>query len=240
MAFLYAGDQMVKIAHAARGDNRHGYRIAYCARQRDIKAVFCAVSIHRGQQDFTCAVFSHALRPFYRVDPCVLAAAMGENLPLSRHAHLGINGDNDALAAALLCGFAHELRPFYSGAVDRNLVRTRYQQLADILKPAHAAAHGHGHENLSRRLIDDVVYGIAVIRCGGDVKKTKLVRAAGIIDASLFDRIACVFQIDEVNSLDDAALRDVQTRNNADFEHVLSFFCAGNGGTADRVNAAGA
>ena len=54
---------------------------------------------------------------------------------------------------------------------------------------------------------------------GGDVEKTQFVRPCGVISLRRLDRIAGVAQIDEVDALDDAAILDVKTWDEAGLEH---------------------
>ena len=48
-----------------------------------------------------------------------------------------------------------------------------------------------------------------------DVEKTKFISACGVIGLGLFDRIARVDQIDEIDTFDGAPFGDVQTGNDA-------------------------
>ena len=54
---------------------------------------------------------------------------------------------------------------------------------------------------------------------GGDVEKAKFVGAHAVVKDGLLDRIAGIAQVDEVDTFDDAAVFDVQTRDDTDFEH---------------------
>ena len=50
---------------------------------------------------------------------------------------------------------------------------------------------------------------------GGDVEEAELVRARRIIGTRLFDRIARIDQVNEVDALDHPAIGDVQTGDDA-------------------------
>jgi hypothetical protein len=52
----------------------------------------------------------------------------------------------------------------------------------------------------------------------GDVEETQFVRAGTVICDGALDRVAGVAQIDEVDALDDAAVLDVETGDDAGFE----------------------
>src|SRR5690606_25041795 len=102
MALAHPADEMVEIADAARGADRHADRVRYRARQRIVEALACPVAVHRGQQDLARAELDRAPRPVDRVQPRRLPAAMREDLPPAGRHLLGIDADDDALAAELL------------------------------------------------------------------------------------------------------------------------------------------
>ncbi len=51
---------------------------------------------------------------------------------------------------------------------------------------------------------------------GGNVEKTQLVCARRIIGLRLFDWVAGIPEIDEIDALDHAAIGDIETRDDAD------------------------
>src|SRR5205807_10662377 len=79
-----AFDEVVEAADPARGDDRHPHRIGDRPGQRDVKAGFGAVAVHRGQQDLAGAVIDEPAGPFDRVEPGRLSSAMGEDPPSAR------------------------------------------------------------------------------------------------------------------------------------------------------------
>src|SRR3546814_7537824 len=99
---------------------------------------------------------------------------MGEYLPSAGADLLGVDADDDALAAEFLGALAHEFRPGDGGGVDRHLVGAGEKELADILDRAHAPTDGQRHEALLCRAADHVVERIAVLVAGGDRKSTRL------------------------------------------------------------------
>ena len=62
VAFLDAGDEVVEVADAARGDDGDRHSVGDGAGQRDVEAELGAVAIHRGQQDFAGAERRHFAR----------------------------------------------------------------------------------------------------------------------------------------------------------------------------------
>ena len=55
--------------------------------------------------------------------------------------------------------------------------------------------------------------------CGPNIKKTQLIRPGGIVGTRLFHWVARIDQIDKVDALNRAPFGDVQTGNDAGFEH---------------------
>src|ERR1700730_6290937 len=76
MAVADALDQVIEIADAARGDYRHGARVAGDAGQRDVKAPPVPVAIHRSEQYFAGAERDHLAGVIDSVDAGRVAAAM--------------------------------------------------------------------------------------------------------------------------------------------------------------------
>ena len=151
---------------------------------------------------------------------------MGEDLPAIRLAvlrhFLGVDRDHDALIAEFLRRFLDEFGPVHGRGIDRHLVGAGFQQGADVVGRAHAAADRHRHEAGLRRAAHHVENGAAIFVARGDVEKSELVRAGRVIGDGGFDRIAGVAQIEEFDALDDAAVFHVETGDDADFEHGSS------------------
>src|SRR6185437_13760365 len=118
------------------------------AGERDIEAGFGAVAIHRGEEDLAGAELGHAPRPADRLDAGGIAPAMSKNFPTSGRDLLGVDRDDDALAAEYLRRLAYEIGPRDRRGVDRGLVGAGEQQLANVVDVAHAAADGERHEAL--------------------------------------------------------------------------------------------
>ena len=53
----------------------------------------------------------------------------------------------------------------------------------------------------------------------GDIKETKFVGAGCIIGFRRLNRIASIDEIDKIHALDDAAVLDVETGDDAGFQH---------------------
>src|SRR5438552_966964 len=128
MAVANAGDEMAERADPARGDDRDRHRVRYRPRQVDVETRFGPVAVHRGEQDLAGAERGHAARPGDGIEPGGAAAAMREELPALIGGALGIDGDDDALAAELLRRLADEIRPLHRRRIDRHLVGASEEQ----------------------------------------------------------------------------------------------------------------
>ncbi len=212
---------MIEGSDATRGDDRHRHRIGDGPGQRNVETDLGAVPVHRREQDFAGAVGDHPFGPFDGVDAGLRPAAVGENLEPVRAQGFGVDGNNDALAAEFLRRLADELWIVHRRGIDRHLVRAREQKPPDVFDGPDAAADGHRHEALLGGAGDHIVDGVALLVAGGDIEKAELVGTGLVIDARLFHRIAGVDQIDELDPLDDPAAVDVETWNDAGFEHIL-------------------
>ncbi len=66
---------------------------------------------------------------------------------------------------------------------------------------------------------DHVEDGVAVLVARGDVEEGELVRAGGVIDDGLLDRIAGVAQLKEIHPLHHPAVLHVQARDHPKLQH---------------------
>ena len=131
-AGLRALDEMPQGSDSARGDHRQPHRAAHGTQQIEIEAETGAVAVHAGQQDLAGAKLSHAAAPVDSVDPGGPAAAMSEDLPSAWLGLLGVDRNDDTLAAEFLGRLAHEVRPRHGGRVDAALVGAGEQQAAHV------------------------------------------------------------------------------------------------------------
>ena len=123
------------------------------------------------------------------------------------------------MAAEFFRCFSDKIRIFYRRRVDGDFIRAGQQKLSDVFDFANPAADGQRHKTLFRRVPDDVVNGVAIVRAGGNVEETKLIRPGLVIDPGLFDGVAGIDQIDKVDALNDAPFVDIQAGDDSDFQH---------------------
>ena len=219
VALGHAFDKVIKRADAAAGDHRDFHRIGDGAGERQVEPGFRAVTVHRGEQDLACALRLDVPGERDRVDAGGFAPAMGKDLPAARFHGLGIDGDNDALAAEAIGGFGHHIGIGDGGGVEADLVGPRQKQRADVLMRAHAAADGQRHEALFGGAGHQIEHRAAVFMRGVDVEETQLVGACRVIGLGGLDRVARVDQIDEVHAFHHAAIGHVEAGNDARLEH---------------------
>ena len=84
------------------------------------------------------------------------------------------------------------------------------------------AADGQRHETDLRSPSDNVQQDRAIFMAGGDVEKHQLVGSLLVVPRGHFDRVAGVFEVDEIRSLDHAAVVDVEARNDPLGQHAQS------------------
>ena len=98
---------MLNIADAAGSDDGNIDRFADGAGQRQVEALFRAVPVHAGEQDFARAAPLHFNRPFDCVQAGRRASTVSENFPAGVFGidGFGIDGNDDGLRAEKSGGF---------------------------------------------------------------------------------------------------------------------------------------
>ncbi len=149
---------------------------------------------------------------------------MGEDLPavcLARLRHaLGVDRNHDALVAEFLRRFFDKRAPRDRRGIDRHLVGTGRQQLADVLDGAHAAADREWHETGFRRARHHVEDDVAVLMARRDVEKCEFVGAGCVIRDRRRHRIARIAQVEKLHAFDDAPVFHIEAGNDANLEHA--------------------
>src|ERR1700740_3728763 len=102
MAFVEYFDKMLCAASATRSNHRDAHRIGDGFGQLAIEAGSRAVTIHRGQQDFSCASRLRGSRPFHGIAPRWRESAGGNRLPTCLAASLRIDSHNNCLGTKTL------------------------------------------------------------------------------------------------------------------------------------------
>ena len=126
---------------------------------------------------------------------------------------LGVDRDDNALAAEFLRRLTHEKPVRHRCRIDRGLVGAGEQQIANVVGRPDAAADRQRHEAHFRRTPDDVEQDPAILMARGNVEEAEFVRPGPVVGDGALDRIAGVPQIDEIDALDDPAVLDVEAGN---------------------------
>lgn len=127
------------------------------------------------------------------------------------------------MRAEFLRRFADQRRVSDRRGIDGDLVRTRREHGAEVLRRTDAAAHRERYEYLLARAADDIVRRGAVFATGGDIQKDDLVRTDPIVRFRRFHGIARVDEIDEIDALHHAPLVDIEAGYDAFTQHRNSY-----------------
>ena len=114
-----------------------------------------------------------------------------------------------------------EVGVFRGGRVDRHLVAAGVQQGADIFQRADAPADRERHEHDFGRPPHHVEHDLAAFMAGGDVENHQLVGPLDFIAGGELHGIAGVAEVEEIGTLDHAALIDVEARYDALGKHIF-------------------
>ena len=153
-----------------------------------------------------------------RVIPC-LDVKDGRVVKGVNFVNLRDAGDPVQASMAYDAAGADELAVGDGGRVDRRLVGAGEQQLTDVIERSHAAADRQGHEADLGGAADDVDDRAAVLVARRDVEEAQFVGPRLVVGDGALNWIAGVAQVDELDALDDAAVLDVEARNDARFQH---------------------
>ena len=94
-----------------------------------------------------------------------------------------------------------------------------FEQGADVVEGADAAADGQRHEHHFGRAADHVEDDVAALVAGRDVEEDQLVGPFLLVARGHLDRIAGVAEVEEIRSLDDPAPVHVEAGNHPFGEH---------------------
>ena len=159
------------------------------------------------------------MRPLDGIQPGRLATAVGKNFPAQRLTFgadlLGIYRHHDALRPHSVGRLPDEIRIENRRGVDSDLVRPGIQHGTHILNLADAAANSQRYEDFFCDMLDNVNNGVAIVRAGGNIKKSNLVSTFLVIATRNFDRITGITDIYKLDTFDDATVVDIQAGNNA-------------------------
>ena len=213
--FLENAYHVVKISRAAAGNDRDGDGFANGPGERDVIAVFCAVGVHAGEEDFTRTEPADFGGPGDGVEVRAVAAAVGIDLPCAVAVGTGIDGDDNGLIAEGGGSVMDGLRILDGGSVQADFVCSRQQQRAHVGDGADAAAHGEGHEAAGGGFFHNIKNGAAPVGRGGDIEKDEFVRALVVIGDGAFHGIAGIAEFEESGAFNNTAPVDIKAGDDA-------------------------
>jgi hypothetical protein len=148
---------------------------------------------------------------------------MGVDLPaglgLLRVATPGVDGDHDALTTERFRTFTDHRRILQRGGVDGNLVGPCTEDFSYIFRRTQATAHGERYKHLIGHAPDQVGDNRSLVRRRGDVEKSQFVGPFNIVSLPLFDRVSRINQRNEANPFNDAAVVNIEARNDSFRQH---------------------
>ncbi len=220
------GEDRAEVLGVTRASGRHHGK---CDRVDDgpghfqVVAVLGPIGVHTCEHDLAGAEPLDLTGPGNRLAPCRHPAAVDVDFPNFLAValdSLGVDVDDDALAAESAGGLPHQLRIANGRRVNRDLVGPRVQERPDIFETADSATDGERHETDFGGAADDVEQDRAILMAGGDVEKHQLVSAFGVITRGHLYRITGVRQIEKVGPLDHAPVVDVEARDDPLGQHA--------------------
>ena len=209
---------MVEVAGTAGRDDGDGHRRRHRRRQLAVEALLGAVAVDRGQQYLAGAAVGRLARPLHRVALGALLAAAHVDAEAPALA-LGVDGDDDGLAAVAPGQGGDELGLGEGGGVDADLVGAGLDGGLGVVLAADAAADAQRQEYLARDGADGLGQRLASLDGRGDVEDDDLVDALAVVAAGEGGGVAGVAQTLEVDALDDGAVPNVEAGDDAFRQH---------------------
>ena len=219
------GSQVLGVTRSAGGHHGDLQGVDHRAGHLQVVAVPGPIGIHTGQHDLAGAKALDLSRPRDGLQPGWDPPAVDVDLPdvvAVAIDPLGVDVDDDTLAAEPPGGLADQVGIAHRRRIDRHLVGPRIQERPNIVEFADTAAHRQRHEADFGRAPDDVQKDRPIFVAGRDVQEDQLVGTLFVITLGHRDRVARVPEIEEVGPLDHAAMVDVEARDDPLGQHAQS------------------
>ena len=208
-----------------RRNDWYGYTGSNRAEELDVVACIGTIRIHAVDNQLTCAELCTTDRPGDRIEtgrtgvcPC-----MGKHLPgwwiAGYRCTAGIDRQDDTLTAVAFRAVVDELWVEHRGSVDRNLVCAGPEHAIHVIDGADAAANRQRDKHLRGCAFDHLDHYVAIIGTRGDVIEDEFISAAIVVKGCQDHRVARVAMVEERYPFDDPTCFDVETRDDATFEH---------------------
>ena len=144
---------------------------------------------------------------------------MGENFPPVRFVtgtdFFCVYGNDNTLRAKTLSRLTDKIRVKHRRAVNTNFIRTCVQHPAYVIQSPNATAYRQRNKYFAGDLFNHMNDSIAIILGGSYIQKSDFIRAFTVIAPGDFYRVSSITNIDKLDALNDAAIIDIQARNNA-------------------------
>src|SRR5262249_9590789 len=98
---------------------------------------------------------------------------MGKHLPtvLSIRTPFGINGHDNTLAAKHFSGFPHKVWPAHGGSINRDLVSSSPEEVANCVGGVNPAANRQRHKDTLRSTMHHINDDLTLFMRGGNIEK---------------------------------------------------------------------
>ena len=168
----------------------------------DIKALASSLPIDGGQQYLSGPERNRLLNPRNDIEPGLLAAVVGINLPAIRADLLGLYRKHHALAAESPGDVADQPWIRHGGGIDRDLVRAGAQEIGGVIHRADTPAHRHGYEYVLRGALHDIAETVAAVQARHAVHVNQFVGALLVVPQRMHVGRAYDAQALEMDTLD--------------------------------------
>ena len=213
---------MFKITNTSGSNHRNIHCINNDSGQQQIITIFGTIPVHTGQQNFPSSILFHLSRPSNSVNTCRFAATINIDFPTTTGTRLGVNSNNNALAAKTAGSLLHKSGIFYCRRVDGNLIRPGIQQITDVLQRPDATTYSQGNKHLFSRPPDHINNNIPLIAGGGNIQEGYFISSLLIIGSRHFHRVSGIPQANKINSFNHPAVLHIQTGDNPFCQHLFN------------------
>src|SRR5581483_10065915 len=189
---------VARVPGAARGDHRERDGVAQRGELLEVVAVLRPVTVDGGDEQLAGAALLALAGPLERS-----ALGVARRRVRAHSAVLGVDRDDDRLAAEGARELLDQSRARERGRVDADLVRTRFEQGGGVVDGADAAAERERDRHLLGDARGDADRRRLLLHARRDVEEDELVRPAFRVRRAELDGVADVAQLAEAHALDD-------------------------------------
>ena len=130
-----------------------------------------------------------------------------------------VNRNNNALTSKCFSTFMNQVGSCKSSSVERDLVAAGPQDCSNFLNGLQSSTDSKRNENFISNTSNKLGNNRPLIGRGGDVEKCKFISAFDIVTFCLLNRITGIDKRQKTNSLHNAAIVHIETRNDSFRKH---------------------